>query len=39
MACGVKLSGRRRESRIDGQNIYDVLYMDIPATEFGNLKN
>jgi len=35
-ACGFKLAGRRRESRIDGDKYYDVLYMDILAQEFGS---
>jgi len=33
-SCGFTLSGRRRESRIDGEQFYDVLFMDILAGEY-----
>ena len=35
-ACGFKQAGRRRESRIDGEDFHDVLYMDILTGEFRN---
>ena len=36
-ACGFKPAGKRRESRIDGDKFYDVLFMDILASEFGKV--
>jgi len=38
-ACGFKQAGRRRESRIDGEKFYDVLFMDILAAEFRSKKS
>ena len=37
-ACGFKHAGRRRESRIDGDKFYDVLFMDILSGEFRSKK-
>ena len=33
-ACGFKQAGRRRESRIDGDEFHDVLFMDLLSNEF-----
>jgi len=38
-ACGFKQAGKRRESRIDGDKFYDVLFMDILADEFRSRKS
>ena len=33
-SCGFRHAGRRREARLDGGKLYDVLFMDILSREF-----
>ena len=37
-ACGFKKAGVRRESRLDGDKLYDVIYMDLLSDEFKSKK-